>query len=161
VPADRRDALFPDLSLRENLELARRVARAPSAESVEAVIDRLAIRARDADVPVRNLSGGNQQKVLIGRWLVGRINVLILAEPTRGVDIGVRADIHRLLRELAAGGLGILAVSFDAEEIEAIATRVHVMHDGRIAMTLDGPQRAHDILAAVAQAASGTGRTQA
>lgn len=154
VPADRREALFPDLSLRENLELARRVARAPSAETVQAVIDRLAIRARDADVPVRQLSGGNQQKVLMGRWLVGRLRALILVEPTRGVDIGVRADIHRLIRELAQDGLGILLVSFDAEEIESTANATLVMRSGRVSQAIDGPASAHDILVAVAQAAA-------
>ncbi len=156
VPADRRQALFPDLSLRENLELARRVAHAASVSSVESVVARLAIRARDADVPLRHLSGGNQQKVLIGRWLVGRVRALILVEPTRGVDIGVRADIHRLIVELADDGLGILMVSFDADEIEATARRVAIMHNGRIERILEEDLNARRILRAVAAAASAT-----
>ena len=156
VPADRTDALFPDLSLRENLELARRVARAPISLTVDAVIQKLAIRARDAEVPVRQLSGGNRQKVLMGRWLIGLLKGLILVEPTRGVDIGVRADIHRLIRELAQDGLGILLVSFDSEEIEATASRVLVMGSGGVRAVIEGRPTAGEVLEAVAQAASTT-----
>jgi monosaccharide-transporting ATPase len=160
VPADRGEGLFPDLSLRENLNLAGRVAGVRSVQTIDAVIAKLAIRARDAAVPVRQLSGGNQQKVLIGRWLVTQVRALILVEPTRGVDIGVRADIHRLIRELAGDGLGVLLASLDTEEIEYVADRVLVMHDGTVSLELGRPFSANDVLEAVARVAS-TGTQEA
>ena len=154
VPADRATGLYPDLSLRENLSLTARVAGIPLEETVEGVIERLAIKARDSEVPVRSLSGGNQQKVLIGRWLLTAPRGLVLVEPTRGVDIRVRADIHQLIREAARDGMALLVASLDAEEIEAIADRVLVMHDGSVRRELHAPLTANAVLDAITQVAS-------
>ena len=154
VPADRAEGLFPDLSVRENLGLAARIGRIAASRTVEEVMKLLAIRAHDLRDPVKELSGGNQQKVLIGRWLVTAVKALILVEPTRGVDIGVRVDIHRLIRELADIGVGILLASLDTEEIEAVANRVLVMHNGRIYTELEGKITVSKVRTAVAGVAS-------
>ena len=154
VPADRGEGLFPDLSVRENLGLAARIGHVPASRTVEEVMKLLAIRAHDLRDPVKELSGGNQQKVLIGRWLVTAVKALILVEPTRGVDIGVRVDIHRLIRELADIGVGVLLASLDTEEIEAVANRVLVMHNGRIYTELEGKITVSKVRTAVAGVAS-------
>jgi ABC-type sugar transport system ATPase subunit len=86
---------------------------------------------------VRLLSGGNQQKLAVGRWLLGHRRVLILDEPTRGVDIGARAGIHRMLRDLADGGMSLLVISSDFDELLS-CDRVLVMHEGRITEELRG-----------------------
>jgi ABC-type sugar transport system ATPase subunit len=103
------------------------------------VIRDLAVRAPGPDTPVGRLSGGNQQKVVIGRWLLRAPGVLILDEPTRGVDVGARAEIHRLVRELAAGGTAVLVISSEPDELPDLADRVLVMAEGRFVAELAGP----------------------
>jgi len=93
---------------------------------------------------VRNLSGGNQQKVLIGRWLAGRTDVLILDEPTVGVDVGAKAEIYERLRALAAEGTAILLVSSDLEEVLTVADRVVVMAKGRITASYPAAEATQD-----------------
>ena len=83
-----------------------------------------------AETPVGQLSGGNQQKVVIGRWLQSKPKVLILDEPTRGVDVGARAEIHRLIRELASGGMAVLVISSEPDELPDLCDRVLVMAEG-------------------------------
>ena len=83
--------------------------------------------------PVQFLSGGNQQKVVIGKWLSMNPTILLLDEPTRGVDIGAKQEIYRLMEELTAKGVGILFVSSEMEEVLSMSDRVLVMHEGRIA----------------------------
>jgi ribose transport system ATP-binding protein len=92
----------------------------------------------DPDRIVRLLSGGNQQKVVLARWLLHRCRVLLLDEPTRGVDIATKAEIYRIISELAASGLGVLVVSSELEELAHICTRVLVMREGEIVAELDG-----------------------
>ena len=84
------------------------------------------------DQPVQFLSGGNQQKVVIGKWLATRPSVFLLDEPTRGVDIGAKQEIYRLMEELAAKGVAVLFVSSDLEEILGMSDRVLVLHEGRL-----------------------------
>jgi len=98
----------------------------------------LSIKAESPETPVGRLSGGNQQKVVIGRWIAARPRVLILDEPTRGVDIGARAEIHRLIRGLAAEGMAVLVVSSEPEELPDVCDRVFVMAEGRIVRELTG-----------------------
>ena len=95
------------------------------------VIDRLQIRCSSPLQNVSNLSGGNQQKVVLAKWLLSEARVLILDEPTRGVDVGARQEIYQIIRELAAGGMAIVIVSSDLQEILSICERVIVMHEGR------------------------------
>ena len=82
--------------------------------------------------PVRTLSGGNQQKVVVGRWLLGGTKLLLLDEPTRGVDVGARAELYQVIRGLAAGGVGVLLVSSEVPEVLGLADRVLVMREGRV-----------------------------
>ncbi len=147
VPEDRKHAgLFLDMSLRDNLTVAiagrltqgLRASR-PKAEAVtRRFIDELKIATPSADQVVGNLSGGNQQKVLIAKWLATDPRLLIVDEPTRGVDVGARAEIYRLLRSLADRGVALVVVSSDLPEVLALADRIVVMADGQLAGELPG-----------------------
>jgi ribose transport system ATP-binding protein len=94
--------------------------------------DKLELRPRDVDRPIRTLSGGNQQKVVVGRWLLGGTRLLLLDEPTRGVDVGARAELYQVIHDLAADGVGVLLVSSEVPEVLGLADRVLVMREGRI-----------------------------
>ncbi|WP_062014492.1 sugar ABC transporter ATP-binding protein [Aureimonas sp. AU4] len=98
----------------------------------------LSIKTPDRNAPVGRLSGGNQQKVVIGRWLLRAPRILILDEPTRGVDIGARGEIHRLIRDLARQGMAVLVVSSEPDELPDLCDRVLVMAEGRIVRELTG-----------------------
>lgn len=100
-------------------------------------IDALELRPADPDRPTRTLSGGNQQKILLARWLVHGTRVLLLDEPTRGVDVGARAEIYALIRRLAAEGTAIIVVSSEIEEVLGLADRVLVIGDGIVLATAD------------------------
>lgn len=138
VPADRLTALLPNRSVRENLAspLYNRVRRwfglvADEGTRVDGAIERLSIDIR-AQGRVRQLSGGNQQKVVIGRWLASGFRTLLLFDPTRGIDIQTKRQIYELLRELAAEGASILLYTSELAEIPQVCDRVLVMYDGRI-----------------------------
>ena len=119
--------LLPLISSRARSDLALETIRA------------LAIKAQGIESPVAGLSGGNQQKVVIGRWLMRGPRVLILDEPTRGVDIGARAEIHRLIRDLASKGMAVLVISSEPDELPDLCDRVLVMAEGRVVRELAGP----------------------
>jgi ribose transport system ATP-binding protein len=151
LPADRQhDGAFMIRSVAENLcapswpRLAR--ARQLLSARVEANAyrrwhDILSIRSRnDPNQPIGTLSGGNQQKVLLGRWLETGSRVLILVEPTRGVDVGARAEIYRSIRELASDGVGVLVVTSDHEEVVQVADRAVVMTRGAVSAHLAGDE---------------------
>jgi ribose transport system ATP-binding protein len=93
---------------------------------------RLRIRAPDDAARTGNLSGGNQQKVVLGKWLAIKPRVLLLDEPTRGIDVGAKQEIYQLMDELAGQGLAVLFVSSELEEVIGMSDRVLVMHEGRI-----------------------------
>jgi ABC-type sugar transport system ATPase subunit len=97
----------------------------------EAVIERLDVRPSDPAVPMSSLSGGNQQKVILGRWLENPLKLLLLDEPTHGIDIGAKENIYQLLQELASAGVPILMASSEFEELESLCTRVILLHEGR------------------------------
>jgi inositol transport system ATP-binding protein len=109
--------------------------------SVEALCRRqrtsLRVRTPDLDEPVINLSGGNQQKVLIARWLMTHPRILILDEPTRGIDVGAKAEIHRLISELAGQGVAVLMISSELPEVLGMSDRILVMHEGRMTGIVD------------------------
>jgi erythritol transport system ATP-binding protein len=141
LPEDRqRDGLFPHLSIRENIAMASMrgvfLGRAREEARVRKLAEDLHIAARNLELPVTTLSGGNQQKVLLARCLLCSPSVLLLDEPTRGVDVGAKAEIYSILRALAAGGLSILFTSSEIEETRALADRVLVLCHGRIAAEL-------------------------
>jgi len=141
VPEDRqRDGLFPELSIRENITLG--VRRRPlinlKEETLRAkqIAKELNIAVSDFELPVAALSGGNQQKVLIARCLLRSPVILLLDEPTRGVDVGAKAEIYAILRRLAEGGLSIVFTSSEIEETQALADRALVLCQGYIAAEL-------------------------
>jgi ribose transport system ATP-binding protein len=101
-------------------------------EEAKRIADRLDLRPRDVRRAVRTLSGGNQQKVVVGRWLLGDTKLLLLDEPTRGVDVGARAELYQVIRDLAAEGVGVLLVSSEVPEVLGLADRVLVMREGRV-----------------------------
>jgi ABC-type sugar transport system ATPase subunit len=145
VPADRKlQGLVLDMSVRENLMMAStsRVMRLrpPSATRELAAVDRvvtnLQIRAHSPRSAVSTLSGGNQQKVVLGKWLTAEPRVLMLDEPTRGVDVGAKAEIYRLLFDAARDGIGILVSSSENPELLTLCDRILVMFRGRVAATL-------------------------
>ena len=94
--------------------------------------ERLRIRSTGVDALVEALSGGNQQKVVIAKWLATNPRVLILDEPTRGVDIGAKVEVHRIISDLAASGLGIILISSELPEVLAMSDRIIVLHEGRM-----------------------------
>jgi ribose transport system ATP-binding protein len=147
VSEDRKaEGIIPDLSIRENLTLAALpalsrfgiVSRTRQREIVERYMQRLGIKATSADQHIRELSGGNQQKVLLARWLCTHPRLLILDEPTRGIDIGAKGEIQELVNELAGQGLGVLMISSELEELTEGASRVVVLRDGRDVAELTG-----------------------
>jgi galactofuranose transport system ATP-binding protein len=153
------DGIIPDMSVRENLTLAilpRLVKMGVVDEARQrAIVDkfmaRLAIKASNVEQKIRELSGGNQQKVLLARWLCTDPKLLILDEPTRGIDVGAKAEIQSLIRELADQGLGVLMISSELEEIVEGADRVFVLSDGRTVADLPHAEAsASAIMAAMA-----------
>ena len=101
------------------------------------MIERLRVKTPGPEQVVRYLSGGNQQKVVLGKWLAMEPRVLLMDEPTRGIDVGAKQEIYALMDELAARGVAILFVSSEMEEVLRMADRAVVMHEGRIAGELD------------------------
>jgi ribose transport system ATP-binding protein len=138
VPGDRLRSLLPDLSIRQNLAvpLFNRIREwfglpRDENEKVASAIDQLSIDTRAAS-QVRRLSGGNQQKVVIGRWLVSGFKTLLCFDPTRGIDIRTKREIYILLRRLASEGAAVLLYTSELAEIPLVCDRVLVMHDGKI-----------------------------
>ena len=112
--------------------------KAKQEELVERFMTRLGIKATSASQRIRDLSGGNQQKVLLARWLCTNPKLLILDEPTRGIDIGAKGEIQQLVNDLAAEGLAVLMISSELEELVEGSTRVVVLRDGRDVAELEG-----------------------
>lgn len=150
VPEERRsEGLILEKSLAFNIGLTNLEALRVSAllpllrmgkrtSQAEELVRRLLVKTPSTAIPVGRLSGGNQQKVAIAKWLARRLKILILDEPSRGVDVGARAEIHRIIRELAAEGLSTIVISSDAEELPGLCDRVVVMCEGVIAGELLG-----------------------
>jgi rhamnose transport system ATP-binding protein len=146
LPEDRRrHGVILDMSVAANTTLAvlRRVSRlgllSPRRERdlATSFVRRLGIKTPSVETPTANLSGGNQQKVALARWLAAEPRVLILDEPTQGVDVGAKAEIHRLMSELVGRGMAILMISSELPEILGMSDRIAVMHGGTIVGTLD------------------------
>ena len=146
VPEDRRrHGVILEMPVAANATLAalRKISRGGLIDFsreraiVATFAEKFAIKARSLDVPVSTLSGGNQQKVALARWLVTEPSVLILDEPTQGVDVGAKAEIHKLMGELASRGLAIIMISSELPEVLGMSDRIAVMHGGTIVDTLD------------------------
>ena len=147
APEDRkRTGLITEFDIIKNVSLAslknysNRIGLIDS-ESEETTasnqINKLNIKTPSADTPVINLSGGNQQKVVLGKWLSMNPKLIIFDEPTRGIDVGAKAEIYKLMRKLADKGVAILMISSDMEEVLGISDRIAVMHEGKITGILD------------------------
>jgi len=147
VPEDRKSqGLFFDQSVQDNI-LSGTLARCSRKgfirpelcrETAEVYRRDLRIQMRDPDQDIRDLSGGNQQKALLARWLAASPKVLIVDEPTRGIDIGAKAEIHRLLRDYANQGHGVIMISSEMPELVGLCDRIAVLHEGRLAGEVDG-----------------------
>jgi len=144
---DRRaEGILPNLSVRENLIItmqasrgaARLIPRAEQNALAQHYIQALNIKTHSAETPISNLSGGNQQKILLARCLLLQPQIILLDEPTRGIDVGAKAEIETLIHTLRDRGLSVLLISSDLEEIERNCDRVMVLHDRRIAGELSG-----------------------
>jgi inositol transport system ATP-binding protein len=145
---DRKDTgCFLSLDIQDNMEMAvlnqRYVGLAGFVQSRAVAKDclemsrRLRVKTPTMNEVIQNLSGGNQQKVLVGRWLLTHPKILILDEPTRGIDVGAKAEIHRLVSELAGQGVAILMISSEMPEVLGMSDRVAVMHAGQLTGILD------------------------
>jgi galactofuranose transport system ATP-binding protein len=164
LPEDRKvDGIIPDMSIRENITLALLpklvrggiIDRTRQNEITSRFIKALDIKCASPEQPVRELSGGNQQKVLLARWLCTNPELLIIDEPTRGIDIGAKTEILRLLRTLADQGLSVLMVSSELEELLAVADHATVLSDGRSVTTLSRAELSEQaVMAAMAHEAN-------
>lgn len=158
VPEDRaRQGFVPTMTIAENIALPSRgrfVDRADEAAKAQAAIKRLAIKADGPDALVSELSGGNAQKVVLAKWLTPDTRVLLLDEPTAGIDIGARIDILRTVRTLADEGLAVMLVSSEFEELLAIADRIVVLRDGAVVAEITDPAAIDEV--ALIRLAGGT-----
>ena len=164
VPEDRkRHGIVPSENVRHNISLPilRQLSRwtwlrlLQERDVARAFCDRLRVHASDLDTAVAGLSGGNQQKVVLARWLAARSCILILDEPTRGVDVGGKAEIHALIGQLAAEGKAVLLISSELPELLSLSTRIMVLRAGRIVGELE---RRSATQAAVLRLMAGLGR---
>ena len=141
VPEDRRHTgLIPEMTLRENISLPSLqrmsrfglVARENEASTAQEMCKRLNVKTPSVEAEARNLSGGNQQKVVLAKWMAMNPKVLIFDEPTRGIDVGAKAEIYKLMRALADEGVAVIMISSDMEEVLGQSDRIAVMHEGAI-----------------------------
>ncbi|MFH5821885.1 sugar ABC transporter ATP-binding protein [Georgenia sp. AZ-5] len=159
VPADRvREAIFAEFGVRENLTIGAlkrssvkgRLSRKAEHRFARDWVERLEVKVPDVDAPITSLSGGNQQKVVMARCLAQDPQVLIMAEPTAGVDVGTRQAIYTLIGLLAADGLAVIVTSSDTTDLLALCSRVLVVSDGRVVRELTGDQiTEHELLASM------------
>jgi ABC-type sugar transport system ATPase subunit len=155
LPAERKtDGLFLESSIGDNIIAAKLAEfsryglldRAKRDSVSEQYIGRLNVRASGVHQLVGHLSGGNQQKVLIAKWLITKPRILIADEPTKGIDVGAKYEIHALLRRLADDGAGIVVISSDMPEILGLCDRIVVMHEGRISGELTAEAATEDAI---------------
>jgi rhamnose transport system ATP-binding protein len=157
VPEDRRrHGVVLDMAIAENMTMAIHRQLFPGtwlsfgAEQLVALdfIRDLAIRCAGTDAPGGSLSGGNQQKVSLARWLATKPKLLILDEPTQGVDVGAKSEIHRIIRRLAKEGLAVIMISSDLPEVLGMSDRIGVMRGGTLTAILPGHSDPHTVMAA-------------
>jgi ribose transport system ATP-binding protein len=158
IPEDRKtQGLLLSMSIRDNLVLAAAsdlsnhgvIDSAKEKTAIEEAVEKLQIKVNDLDAPVRTLSGGNQQKVVIGKWLMKEPRILLLNDPTRGIDVGTKQEMYRLMRELAQAGIAILFYSTDYEELIGMCDRVVVCYGGKLIRELKGTDlTGHNLISA-------------
>ena len=147
LPEDRKiDGIVGDLSVRDNIILAAQVLRgffkpfskAEANKFADEYIKLLEVKTASADTPIKSLSGGNQQKVILGRWLLTHPEYLILDEPTRGIDIGTKIEIQKLVLKLASEGMSVTFISSETDEMLRTCSRLVVMRDRKVVGELSG-----------------------
>jgi len=164
VPEDRRNCgLVVDFNVRENISLpnldsystAKIINSARETTAALAAVKSINIKTPSPEMRAANLSGGNQQKVVLARWLTFSPKVIIFDEPTRGIDVGAKAEIYELIRKLASDGVSVIVISSEMEEVLGISDRIAVMHEGRITGILDRPQFSEEAVMHLATGAAG------
>jgi ribose transport system ATP-binding protein len=149
IPEDRKtEGLMLPMSVGDNLSLAALdqlsaggiIDRAAERKAIEEAVRLLAIRTAGTDVPVGSLSGGNQQKIVIGKWLMVDPRIILLNDPTRGIDVGTKQELYQLMRKLADEGAAIVFYSTDYDELIGCCDRVLVMYDGAVRRVLSGSE---------------------
>ena len=155
LPEDRKkDGIVGDLSVRENIILAAQVLKGffkPFKKSdtykfADEYIKLLDIKTASADTPIKSLSGGNQQKVILGRWLLTHPEYLILDEPTRGIDVGTKVDIQKLVLKLASEGMSVTFISSETDEMLRTCSRLVVMRDRKVVGELSGEELSQNMI---------------
>ena len=156
VTEDRRDmGIIRSASVKDNMSVSMLksftgplgIVNVPKErETVSAMMQEISVKAANMDMLITSLSGGNQQKAILGRWLMLEPRLLILDEPTRGIDVGAKAEIYRLIGQLAAQGMAIILVSSEMPEILGMSHRIYVVRDGRIVFTCDREEATQDLL---------------
>jgi ABC-type sugar transport system ATPase subunit len=145
------EAMLTGLTVRENISLPifdnfvvdpvfRLMREQQERQHAEQIASRLSIKTPGVDVPIDNLSGGNQQKAILGRWLGARSRIFLMMAPTAAVDIGAKAEIYRLIRNLAEGGAAIVFTSPEVEEYRRVCNRILVFHEGAVVSELTGEE---------------------
>ena len=157
IPEDRKtEGLMLPMSVRDNISIAAIsqltrslvVDRTAETRRVDDMVHQLSIKVSDIDAPVATLSGGNQQKVVIAKWLMTRARIILLNDPTRGIDVGTKQEMYQLLRDLADAGATILLYSTDYDELIGCCDRVAILYQGRIQRELEGDEiTEHNIVA--------------
>ncbi|HEY9567869.1 MAG TPA: ABC transporter ATP-binding protein, partial [Thalassobaculum sp.] len=158
IAEDRKDGLFLPLPVAEDITAAapETISRhgvidpARQRSLTGAFIDRLAIRTPGCDQPIMYLSGGNQQKCILARWLAKGVETLFFDEPTRGIDVGAKSEIYRLIDALARDGKAVVLISSELPEVLGMADRILVMCDGRITGELSGADATEEAVLALA-----------
>ena len=138
--------LFLEMSIRQNMSSANLdgvssgmwLDRKKENKMVGEYVKQLAIKIPGVEYSISSLSGGNQQKCLVGKWLSLNPKVIIMDEPTRGIDVGAKSEIHNLLRKVAEEGVGVIIVSSELPEVIGVSDRIAVMHEGKLAGFLEG-----------------------
>ena len=165
-PEDRKtDGIVGDLSVRENIILSlqarrgwtRPISRAKAEKIAEEYVKKLDIRLASLDMPIRLLSGGNQQKALLARWLATEPDILILDEPTRGIDVGAHAEIIELIQSLREQGMALIVASSELEELMTYSSRIVVLRDRRQVKELQGDEIS---IGAIVRSIADEGRVQ-
>jgi simple sugar transport system ATP-binding protein len=161
LPEDRKgDGIIDDLSVRDNIILAFQVmkgffrpfSRKQAEEFADQYIQRLNIKTPSTNTPIKSLSGGNQQKVILARWLLTHPEYLILDEPTRGIDVGTKVEIQKLVLKLAEGGMSLTFISSEIDEMLRTCSRLIVMKDREIVGELSGMDvTEHDVMHVIAE----------
>ena len=166
LPDDRKaDGLIGELSVRENIVLALQARQgifktlpiAKQYELADKFIDMLHIKTATRETPVSQLSGGNQQKVILGRWLCTNPDFLILDEPTRGIDIGTKTEFQKLVLKFASEGMSVVFISSEIDEMIRTCSRMCVMRDGEKGGEIDGEMTQAGVMAAIAGEMTQTG----